>query len=180
MGWPMVVASILGPIVLDKLFGGPSGAEKSASRAGAKGAGAQAAELERQTELRRILQGILFGEGEMPRGERPPTFQIPEAAGGPALPLEFLEGLQPSLSPEFRALMDIAGLSSGTSAITTGMGIANQQDMLRQGQIGQTAGDIARFLLLKSFFPEGGEALAGSSGYEGWGVGIGPGGVQFP
>lgn len=138
-----VAASFL----LNKFMGGPSADQRSATAASSRASTAQAAGLEQQTALRRLLEMILTGSREMPRGEKPPIFQFGSAAGGPANDRSMYEGMQPSLSPEFQALMQLAGMSTGSGAVTNAAGLAQQADFLRQGQIGGITDEVVQSLM---------------------------------
>ncbi len=150
---PAVAAALIGAggSILGGLLGGRGGGGGGTDPNLSRLSGAQAADVERRNQLLRFLEQVLMGGAEMPRGERPPIFQLPEDAGGPSLDPAFLEALQPAISPEFAALMQIAGLGLGTGGIQQAGSQAFQQDLLGQQRQSQIAQDLITLLLSEGF-----------------------------
>lgn len=136
------------PLLLGLLGGGGGATDPNLQRL----SGLQATDAQRQQELLQFLTQILQGGGAgMPRGERPPTFQFPEEAGGPSLDPAFLEGLQPAISPEFQALMSLAGVGLGTGGIQQVGSQTFRQNVMDQQSQSQIASDIIQLLLSLDF-----------------------------
>lgn len=139
------LVSTLVPIAASYLFGQGGGSSSNSTLTAA--AGSQAAQLDQLTRIRQLVLDILTGKAEMPRGERPPIFQLPESAGGPRLDPAFLAQLQPAISPEFSALLGLTGLPTGTSAITGAAGLAQQAAFTEQDRVSQGISGIIQALL---------------------------------
>lgn len=142
---PMAVAAI--SAILSSQLNKKSGSQQSAERSLGRASGAQAEELQRQTELRKWLESVLRGDAQMPRSDSPPIFQFPDAAGGPALDPAMLAGISPAISPEMAALMDLAGLPAGTSAVTSAGAIGANQSNRREDQVSSFITDMVQSLL---------------------------------
>lgn len=179
MGLPPAIAAALivgGSTLLNSQLNKPSGATKSAERAGADLSRAQADEVARQTEARAFLEALLRGELD---GEIDPSvlFQFPDAAGGPALDRETL--LAQLTAGNRGAMLDrllgLAGAGSlGQGGAVAGLNAGATANALGNQSTQQTLQNIALQLLTQRSGPQPVNQAANTPGNQG--ITVGPAG----
>lgn len=154
---PVVAAALItgGAGLLGGLLNRPSGAEQQAVANQGRAASAEADLLGQ----RRDLIADLIGRINNTQG---PVFQFPDAAGGPANDRAFLESLGPTA--DLNALMQLAGMGSGTSTINSAAALGQQSSQNREGQVGDLLSNLVFSLLNRRSGSGGSAGMAGGQG----------------